>query len=1074
MRDSVNWKTELVKRLTGDSKKSAALVDVELALTLVSEIFPNETPAIVPALLSGNPIPELNPSQLSESQRGMLARGRILLRYFQGESAWRNALVDYQLIDETIRLYNVQEGAPATLLQSSICPDRQDIYLKALRTPPPHSNTSMKSAEDGTYFIQIRKNDGKGEMNWHPITFTSEEIQNIHGTEPVRFRSVEKRNPLTIPWQVLRETADWMDNVSDESWRKRLEGMRVSLGPNDDSKAQSALKLDGLFHLVGMVGSGKSTLMDIIAVWAARERLRIMLVVGDNVDVVERVEKFRKFGLNSVPLMGTNTRDNQVRQIERVVLNDLKDGGRIWEDSRLNWVSPICPIVGFGQSDIPVVPIGEEPCEKIHVRQDEKSTRRRCPLMSVCPAHRARNEMLDANIWVGTPFSLALTRAPAQSIAENIRLLETVYRECDIVIVDEADRVQTQLDEMFSPSGSLSSSYGLMEQLDRDAAIQEGSSLNSIVSRSEVLDWSRAQGQSKQAISVLLNLCSSNSNIREWVMQRGYFTAFSLASSLHSELSQDRESAIPEGMLNFLGRPDLDSPLQRLADELILRGDRSVNLSNRADDAFEWLKELYPDCEDEHDKRMTLLLKLEAIAVTAILDNELKSVFDGWDVAEGAYNLGPTGDLPFQRPPRDYAPLVPRSPTGNLFGFRYQREAESDARIEMFRFTGVGRWILTNLPDMFKWIDDIEGPNVLLLSGSSWAPGSSSYHVHAPVDGVLLPPKEVVDSIEKSEASFDYALDPYNHKPIRVSGGRGEQRIENLEGILRYLTDKTNGSNSLLETELDDLESTDDRGKRILLVTGSYEETKRAYEFIRNRDGLAGKVMYMIRDNEDGKENWESDASIRRGLVNRFADQSAHILIAPLMAIERGHNIIDERGRAKIGSVYFLVRPMPVPYQFSTAVRKMNFWAMNKWAEIEDEPKAESVLAGWTKYNRMAHSEWWRILQGYTSFATLSPTERADLAWTQLVALWQTSGRAVRGGNSVRVHFCDAAFAPDTAAGQADSEETSLLIAMRMELAKFTAQSGESVVMNERERWVCESLYRPWATALSKIRNLDD
>ena len=1074
MRDSANWKTELVRRLPGDSKKSAVLVDVELALTLVSEICPGETPAVVPALLSGNPIPELCSSQLSESQRGMLSRGRILLRYFQGESAWRNALADYQSGDETVRLYDVQEGRPATLLQSSICPDREVIYLKALCTPPPHSNTSMKSIEDGTYSIQIRENDGKGERSWYQVLFTPEDIQNIPTTEPVRLRSVEKRMPLTIPWQSLRETADWMDNISDENWRRRLEDMRVSLGPDDDSKAQSDLKLDGLFHLVGMVGSGKSTLMDIIAVWAARQELRIMLVVGDNVDVVDRVEKFRKFGLNSVSLMGINRRDNQVRQIERVVLNDLNDGGRIWEDSRLNWVSPICPIVGFGKSDIPIVPIGEEPCEKLHVRQDEKSTRRRCPLMPVCPVHRARNEMLDASIWVGTPFSLALTRAPAQSIAENIRLLETVYRECDIVIVDEADRVQTQLDEMFSPSGSLSSGYGLMERLDRDAAIQEGSSLNSMVSRSEVLDWSRAQGQSKRAISVLLNLCSSNPALREWVMQRGYFTAFSLASSLHSELSQDGGSAIPEGMLDFLRSPDLDSPLQRLADELILRGDRSVNLSSREDDAFEWLKERYPDCEDEQDTRTALLLKLEAIAVTAILDNELKSVFDGWDVAEGAYNLGPTGDLPFQRPPRDYASLVPRSPTGNLFGFRYQREDQLDARVEMFRFTGVGRWILTNLPDMLKWIDDIEGPHVLLLSGSSWAPGSSSYHVHAPVDGVLLPPKEVVESIEKSEASFDYALDPNDRKPIRVSGERGEQRMEKLVGLLRYLTDKPNGSNSLLETELDELETTDERGKRILLVTGSYEETKRAYQFIHNRDGLAGKVMYLVRDNEDGKENWESDASIRRGLVNRFADQPARILIAPLMAIERGHNIIDESGRAEIGSVYFLVRPMPVPHQFSTAVRKMNFWAMNKWAEVENTPKSGSVLAGWRKYNRMAHSEWWKILRGYTGFAALSPSDRADLAWTQLVALWQTCGRAVRGGHSVRVHFCDAAFAPETAAGQTDSEETSLLIAMRTELNKFMSQSSELAVMNERERWVCESLYRPWAKALSKIRNLDE
>ena len=357
---------------------------------------------------------------------------------------------------------------------------------------------------------EYAETDGTGESNWHQVSFSAEDIERVPPDEPVHLRSVKSRKPMKIAWQSLQETADWMDERDDSNWRSRLDEMRVSLGPNVDDDNISDLNLDGLFHLVGMVSSGKSTLMDIVAVWAARNGLRIMLVVGDNVDVVTRVEKFRSFGLTSVPLMGTGGRDRQSVQIGRVAWSEATTKRKAWQDPRLNWVSPICPIVGYGQSDMPAIPPGDEPCESLYVSRDERSARKQCPLISICPIHRARNEMTEAQIWVGTSFSLVLTRAPSQSVKENTRLLEMVYRECDLVIVDEADRVQTQMDEMFAPAGFLSSGYGLMEQLDRDATISPGNSLSSVVARHEVLDWSRSQGQAKQAISLLLNMCSSS------------------------------------------------------------------------------------------------------------------------------------------------------------------------------------------------------------------------------------------------------------------------------------------------------------------------------------------------------------------------------------------------------------------------------------------------------------------------------------------------------------------------------------------------------------------------------------
>ena len=100
--------------------------------------------------------------------------------------------------------------------------------------------------------------------------------------------------------------------------------------------------------------------------------------------------------------------------------------------------------------------------------------------------------------------------------------------------------------------------------------------------------------------------------------------------------------------------------------------------------------------------------------------------------------------------------------------------------------------------------------------------------------------------------------------------------------------------------------------------------------------------------------------------------------------------------------------------------------------------------------------------------------ERINLVWTQLVALWQTVGRAVRGGSSVRVHFCDSAFAPESADGRDDTEKTSMLIAMRAELDRYLKGSPDEHQLDYHERRICRTLYAPWANTLSRIRNLDE
>lgn len=1066
MRNLGSWKLELVRDLRSSTDIPNALCDVELGLTLAAEVCPHESPDVVPALLSGNIMPGMDPEMLPPSQRAMVSRARVLLRV-QGHTRWTELLQLYSSQSDIVRLFDVDPGKPARPKSSSVRPDRREIYLDALNSPPPFENYSRKPAVAGTYHFYVRDDHEPGPYEWHSVTFTEEDLAGFPGSTPrsLRFPRTD-RGSLNVSWDDLKATAAWMDQQSHgTNWSQRFDRMDL-VGGTD-----RGLIMTGLYHLVGMVGSGKSTLMDVLAVWAARSGLRTMLVVGDNVDATSRVETFRALGLNSVPLMGLGGRQRRREQLERVA----NQSGRGWKDPRLKWVSPVCPLLGFGTSDVTDIPPGSEPCESLHEERDQNSNQRNCPLMPACPVHSSRSTMMDADIWVGTPQSLVLTRASEHVVEENVRLLEVVYRECDLVIVDEADRVQTQLDEMFAPSVTLvgTQGNGLMEVLDRSAVVPLGGSLGRTMASPDVFEWKAAQSMSIQAVSLLLLLCSSNKDLKDWITQRSYFTAFGLADQLHWELSGEMggRETMPDLMNKFLRDPDTDSCLGNLAAAVLQARSEDVK-QDRVNDVLRWLRDTYPSKEVNKQNEGLLSLKIQSIAAAAMLDNRLKRVYDHWEVGDGAYSLGDGADIPFHRPPRDYQGLVPVPPMGVLFGFRYRSDNDGNPQIDMFRCAGVGRWLLTHLHDMFEDVDSAHGPQVLLLSGSSWAPGSSGYHIQAPVDNILTPPSDDVAAITKSAAFFNYALDTKSFQPIAVSGSGGDRRERNLLDLLTSLTDRQGGT-SELERELNLLERAEGGGNCILMVTGSYEEAQQAFRFLNGR--LNCRIRYLVPDSypDDGRSNW-TDGQLRRGLVNQFADGDERVLIAPLMAIERGHNIVEEDGSARIGSVYFLVRPMPVPHEFGLAVRDMNHWAMSKWTERISGVESDSVERHWNDYRAAAYRAWHAILRDPGRYQSATPQRRRNIAWTQLVALWQTAGRGVRGGSSVRVHFCDAAFAPNSTKGVPDTEETSLLVAMRKELDRYLNNDTQAEGPGDREREVCRALYEPWDAMLSNVTNLNE
>jgi hypothetical protein len=229
--------------------------------------------------------------------------------------------------------------------------------------------------------------------------------------------------------------------------------------------------------------------------------------------------------------------------------------------------------------------------------------------------------------------------------------------------------------------------------------------------------------------------------------------------------------------------------------------------------------------------------------------------------------------------------------------------------------------------------------------------------------------------------------------------------------------------------------------------------------------------------------------ALRRGDLAMFAqDPTAEILVAPLMAVERGHNILNAQRNAAFGTALFLARPHPRPDDLALAVFAINDWA-TRFAR--DEPglaqgtfsklvtTAADLDAAGLAFRHVARAEWRRLLSRRYIYSRLSVHEKTSFTWDQLVTIWQVIGRLVRGGVPARVVFVDARFAPRTAkllspgaAAAQLPQDDGLLTGLRNVLAPyFTEGSPPPDCPDPADPAVARLLYAPLYKALRAIEH---
>ncbi len=470
-----------------------------------------------------------------------------------------------------------------------------------------------------------------------------------------------------------------------------------------------------------------------------------------------------------------------------------------------------------------------------------------------------------------------------------------------------------------------------------------------------------------------------------------------------------------------------------------------------------------------------------AILVT-ILDNRLTFLVDNFTTIRSFIDLHDTSQALVHRPPRDYLPVIPSAPVGNILGFRYTRDrANKGGKLEYFRYVGIGRYLLLNFPTLFA-ADERDGPHTVIISGTSYAPGSPAYHIRKKPDILLEPAKNNHTAGDAGIAQSEFFYSPQKRmdgEHIAISGLLPRARANAVEEMVKAICNKSGHATSFLdklfetlkEKEKHDQKIWGDR-ERVLIITNSYDEAALVESILKplyQHVGKIDEIAVLRRDNAPANL-----IGIPRSKIRNLKDLPHKIVIVPLMALERGHNILNDQRIAAFGAALFLCRPMPVPDDWQTTVQQLNNWALENvsnpsfYQSLLSNSETLTLKTAEEKFYAAALAKMVELNCRAKYFQHLFEDELAVLCWTQLVSIWQVIGRLVRGGVPCIVHFLDKKFAPQSADYQSDTEKTSLLVGILKELEK-------AVDPKDKDPWevtLATSLYGAFLNALQQTRKL--
>ena len=751
-----------------------------------------------------------------------------------------------------------------------------------------------------------------------------------------------RREKISVTLDELLHAAKEMAEICPGDPCYRILKTNILKQINDTSvSACTELTILEVINIVGMVGSGKSTLIKVLAFWCHKNGYRITVVVDTVAEVLNLQKYLSALGVAASPLIGRSERLKYINQVVEPEKTCLPMGFS-------QYLTPICLMDGMDTQHSAAIAFGKEPC--YFLKKDNKN--HLCPYFHDCQGTKMLRECYSASAVITTVAGFAASRVGVQ----RETFLDLAMRDFDLVIFDESDRVQKTLDQFFMPETSFNS-Y-IRECAEDCSAYMRLSSKR----REENLAEQRYDEMQRQSVTVLSCLVKSlHRELGAWrkITYGDPFSALTLLEDMYQEESAYKiPHDVYKAIYDLIDMQDEDGIRQSTLWAVLESSCKSTDETFFNQMYRVWLNELgerFPRPLKEKEKRIQDA-RIKLILRLIYFDHFIRNLSDAYEAShETSYGQNELfGFLQTRFQQQQY--FLPSALCGNLFGLK----KTDDEDIILFRQFAFGRSLMKDLP--YLRIDaegNPAGPHVILLSGSSWAEGSYEYHINRPVNYILEADSEKRAFLEKTrffESGF----------PERISGASDDQRMAQL----RLATQRTV---PLIVKEYER------RAGKILLVVNSYiqaEEVKQTLETTLRKANCSAQVCRMISDAVN-TENVQG--TVRRGEVSRFAKMKEEILIAPAMAIERGHNIVDEDGHSALCAVFFMVRPMAVPDDIQQKGSKLNGFVEAHCHRGPDE----SLFAYNARIRKFASQQWAKMSKSKSfGLAELDAEEQKDVVAT--------------------------------------------------------------------------------------------
>lgn len=117
--------------------------------------------------------------------------------------------------------------------------------------------------------------------------------------------------------ELLASAAEMAEKKPDDYCYSILKSNTLKTVTEGNVKSANRLEIDKITNLVGMVGSGKSTLMKVLSYHLAKADKKVVLVLDTVSSVLEMCSYLSQFGVSVSPVIGRGGREKYIDQVAK-------------------------------------------------------------------------------------------------------------------------------------------------------------------------------------------------------------------------------------------------------------------------------------------------------------------------------------------------------------------------------------------------------------------------------------------------------------------------------------------------------------------------------------------------------------------------------------------------------------------------------------------------------------------------------------------------------------------------------------------------------------------------------------